>query len=954
MRQRCLSNANLLIITLLIDNMKSILKTILVLAVLLFSVSAKAQTIPELQDPSVRIGKLPNGLTYYIRHNEYPKGQADFHIAQKVGAVQENEDQNGLAHFLEHMCFNGTKNFPDKTLLTWLESKGVKYGINLNAHTSTDETIYDIVNVPVKEKAVVDSCLLILHDWADDLTLADDEIEKERGVIHEEWRMGNGAISRILNRHAKELYPNTKYATHDIIGSMDIVDHFPPQVLRDYYEKWYRPDLQGIIVVGDIDVDAVEAKIKEIFTPIKMPENPAKFDYQQVADNDEPIIISDKDKEMPLNLLFVAQKFDFLPREYRNTDAGIFMNYVNTIIYSVLNERLSAITHSADAPFSSCNASIGSFLYANTKGALMFEAVLNDKGTDPALRAILTELKKFQEYGITAGEYERARAEYLSELEKENNNFGTFKNDYFAQIYIQNFIESHPVTAVDYEYKLMKDQVSMVPVDMINQTIKGEFVPNKNLVVMSMNLEQDGVEIPTTEHLSSIVKEVAASKVEANTDSDVTEPLMKKTPKAGKIKKETKNDALGFTELTLSNGAKVVLKKTNFKEDEINMYAVSKGGASLYDAKDYANAVYCSLFLGQTGLAQFNYPDLQKVLSGKQASCTMDVDSYDESVSGRSNVKDFETMMQLLYLNFTQPREDKDAFENVKKMFISQIENASKSPQYVFQDSLTNCLYAHHPKAMIESKESFEKVDYQRALQIYKERFANAADFTFFIVGNFDEAQARQFVCKYIASLPANKKFETAVNDGREIVTGNVRKQFVCANEGKLAMIAMIWHLDIPMTLKNDVVNSVTGQLMANELLNSVREDEGAAYSPYSYGAFKRTYKDNASIRTVFGLNPDKYQTSEKLTINSFETLAKDIPEAELKKMQEYMLKTFDENIHENGYWVNTLKSYVVDGIDMYTDYKKTVESLTVGEIENYVKELLKSGNRFELLMLPE
>ncbi len=275
MRQRCLSNANLLIITLLIDNMKSILKTILVLAVLLFSVSAKAQTIPELQDPSVRIGKLPNGLTYYIRHNEYPKGQADFHIAQKVGAVQENEDQNGLAHFLEHMCFNGTKNFPDKTLLTWLESKGVKYGINLNAHTSTDETIYDIVNVPVKEKAVVDSCLLILHDWADDLTLADDEIEKERGVIHEEWRMGNGAISRILNRHAKELYPNTKYATHDIIGSMDIVDHFPPQVLRDYYEKWYRPDLQGIIVVGDIDVDAVEAKIKEIFTPIKMPENPS-------------------------------------------------------------------------------------------------------------------------------------------------------------------------------------------------------------------------------------------------------------------------------------------------------------------------------------------------------------------------------------------------------------------------------------------------------------------------------------------------------------------------------------------------------------------------------------------------------------------------------------------------------------------------------------------------------
>ena len=934
--------------------MKSILKTILVLTVVMFSVSIKAQMMPELTDPAVRIGKLPNGLTYYIRHNEYPKGQADFHIAQKVGAVQENEDQNGLAHFLEHMCFNGTKNFPDKKLLTWLESKGVKFGYNLNAHTGTDETVYDIVNVPVKEKAVVDSCLLILHDWADALTLADDEINKERGVIHEEWRIGNGAISRLLNRHAKELYPNTKYATHDVIGSMDIVDNFAPQVLRDYYEKWYRPDLQGVIVVGDIDVDAVEAKIKELFSPIKMPENPAKFDYQEVADNDAPIIISDKDKEMPANILLVAQKYDFLPREYRNTQVGILMDYMNFIMSTVLNERLTAITHSADAPFSECNAYLSSYLYAHTKGALMFEAMISDKGTDAALRAVLTELKKFQEYGITVGEYERARSQYLTELEKQNNNFSTSKNDYFAQIYIENFIESHPVTAVDYEYKLMKDQVTMLPVDVINQGIKEQFVPGKNLVVMSLNLDQEGVEIPTTDHLLSVVNEVAASKVEANTDSEVTEPLMKKAPKAGKIKKETKNEALGFTELTLSNGAKVVLKKTDFKDDEIRLSAFSKGGASLYDAKDYASTVYSADFISATGLANFNYTDLQKVLSGKSASCTMDVASCSEGVSGQSSVKDFETMMQLLYLNFTQPREDKEAFENVKKRYISQIENASKNPQFVFQDSLVNSLFAHHPKAMIESKASFEKVDYQRALQIYKERFANAADFTFFIVGNFDEKEVRQYVCKYIASLPSNKKFETAVNDGREYVKGTVRNQFVCNSESKLAMIAMIWNLDVPMTLKNKVLSSVTGQLMSNELLNSIREDEGAAYSPFAIGTVNRTYKDIAIVQTVFGLNPDKYKTSEKMTINSFETLAKDIPTAELKKMQEYMLKTFDENTHENEYWVNTLKSYVVDGVDMYTDYKSTVENLTVGEVENFVNALIKSGNRFELLMLPE
>lgn len=332
----------------------------------------------------------------------------------------------------------------------------------------------------------------------------------------------------------------------------------------------------------------------------------------------------------------------------------------------------------------------------------------------------------------------------------------------------------------------------------------------------------------------------------------------------------------------------------------------------------------------------------------------MDVSAYDESVSGRSSVKDLETMMQLMYLSFTQPREDKAAFENIKKMMISQVENASHSPQYVFQDSLVTNLYGHHPKAVIQSKEAFEKVDYDRSIQIYKERFANAADFTFFIVGNFDENQIRQYVKQYIASLPANKNFEKAVNDGREIVAGNVRKQFVNNNEGKLAMLAMVWKMDMPLTMKNKLIVSITGQLMSNELLNSVREDEGAAYSPYSVGYIDRTYKDNATIQTSFGLNPDKYKTSETATIKSLEKLSKDIPVAELKKMQEYMLKSYDENIVENGYWLGVLESYVVDGEDMYTGYKKAVEELTVGDIENFVDKLIKSENRFEILMLPE
>lgn len=935
--------------------MKTIVKWTMILAALLFASQSYAQMMqmPQLEDAAVRTGKLPNGLTYYIRHNEYPKGQADFHIAQKVGAVQENEDQNGLAHFLEHMCFNGTTHFPDKTMLTWLESKGVKFGVNVNAHTGTDETVYDIVNVPVTNKEVVDSCLLILSDWADGLTLAAEEINKERGVIHEEWRSGFGAISRIFNRHAAELYPDTKYATHDVIGKMEIIDNFEPQVLRDYYEKWYRPDLQGIIVVGDIDVDAVEAKIKELFSPIKMPKNPAEFTYEKVGDNDAPIIISDKDKEMPANIVLVVQKYDFLPRELRNTQAGIITEYMDYVISQVLDERFTAITLSSDAPFANGMAEMSSFLYARTKGALMLQAYINEKGATSGLEALLTELKRLAKFGITAGEYDRARNSYLSLLDKQYKDFGSSKNDYFAQIYISNFIESTPITAVDYEYALMKDLVGQLPVDAVNEYVKS-IAGDKNHVILSMFLDKEGVAVPTVEELKASVDKVAAADVVAYEDVSTNEPLMTKLPKAGKIKKTVKNEKLGYTEMTLSNGARVILKKTDFKEDEIKLKAVSKGGASLYDAKDYANAVLGPSLLEMGGLGKFSYTDLQKMLSGKQASMSPAVAAYKESMSGSSSVKDVETMMQMLYLYFTQPSEDKEAFNTTKKIAISQLENASRRPEYVFQDSVVRNLYAHHPKAMIQSKEMYEKTDFDRSLQIYKERFANAADFTFFIVGNFDEKQMESLVKQYIASLPSNKNFETATNDGRGYFKGIHRNQFVNANEGKLAMLGMFWNMDVPFTIENQIKVSIAGQLMANELLNSVREEDGAAYSPYAVGALINDYKSSAIIQTSFGLNPTMYEKSEKTTINCLEKLSKDIPQSELAKMQEYMIKTYKENLVENSYWMRALDNFVFDGVDIVTGYEDSVKAITTKDIEQFVSNLVKANNRLEVLLMPE
>ena len=940
-------------------------------ALIISSVTLCAQSqlqIPELTDSNVRSGKLQNGLSYYILHNEFPKGQANFHIAQKVGAVQEEENQNGLAHFLEHMCFNGTKNFPDKSLLTWLESIGVKFGYNLNAHTGTDETVYDITNVPVARESIIDSCLLILHDWANALTLADEEIEKERGVIHEEWRTGNGAISRMLNRHASELYPGTKYATHDVIGSMDIIDNFPPQVLRDYYYKWYRPDLQGIIVVGDIDVDLIENKIKNMFSSIQMPQNPAEFTYQQVADNENPIIISDKDAEMQYNILIIAQKFEILPRQIRNTQASFVNDYMKFVVSNVINERFVDISMGQDPPFAGCQAAFSAFLYANTKGSLMIQAMVNDKGTEVAESAVLTELLRLKRFGITPSEYDRARTEYLSFIEKLYNNRNSDKNASHAQRLINHFIDNEPIADVSAEYEFITKLAPMLPVEAINQYVASLFIPEDkdpsvavseypnlgyNLVIFSLAPDKEGVVCPNVETLTAVLNDVNNTQIEAYVDNVVTEPLLANLPAKGSVVSSTVNDVLGYTILNLSNGAKVILKPTDFKDNEILLHAISFGGASMHSDSEYPSAILANDIISNTGLAQFSLTDLMKLTSGIQANVSLNIDDYSETVSGRTTVKDVETMMQLLYLAFTAPREDRQAFENVKKLYTDQLANVALSPEFVYQDSTSRIMYNYHPRAHVVDADFIGKVDYDTALKIYKERFGNAADFTFTIVGSFTIEQMIPLVEQYVASLPTNGDKEVRKDIGKDFVKGNVRKQFVYPNEGQKAIFSMLWHADKPNTLENRIMASITGQIMSNNLLASVREDEGAAYSPMSRGYLNHDVNDYVIVRTAFSLNPDKYKTSEELTTKALETLAYSIPDSELAKMKEYMLKQIEENVKENSYWMHIIENNEVEGIDSHTQYRDIVKNVTTKDIQKFVKEILEQGNCIEILMLP-
>ena len=541
----------------------------------------------------------------------------------------------------------------------------------------------------------------------------------------------------------------------------------------------------------------------------------------------------------------------------------------------------------------------------------------------------------------------------MSLLEKAYNNRTKEKNSTYTQAYIGNFIDNNPIPGIEYEYNKMKQIVPMLPVEAVNQYAQ-QLVSGKNLVILATGPDKADVVLPTQADMQKVIDKVAATPVEAYKDNAVNEPLMSELPTPGSILSETENKAMGYTELTLSNGVKVWLKPTNYKDNEIIMKAVSKGGASLYPAADYPNIALISQLWSANGLSTFKMTDLQKILSGKQAWVSVSVDDYKESMSGNTTPKDLETMMQLLYLNFTQPRYDKEGFEAVKQMVAAQLKNMAQDPKYIFQDSLLRINYAHHPKAMIMGLPMLEKMDYDRMSQIYKERFANAADFTFIFCGNFDMEQMRQYVKQYIATLPANGKKEQAANDGKALAKGHIAQEFTRKTENNQANLAMTWSGTMPYTLENRIKISIAGQLMANELLNRVREDEGAAYSPYSYGRLIKTYQESFSIQTVFGLNPDKRTTSEQLTIASLEDLAKNIPESELNKMKEFMMKQTDENFHDNNYWAGTMEDYAMNGLDMATNFKETLQKITTREIQDFIAGLLKQGNRIEVVMMPE
>lgn len=906
-------------------------------------------------DQDVRIGKLPNGLTYYIRHNEYPKGQADFYIAQRVGSINEEDHQRGLAHFLEHMCFNGSTHFPGNSLIKYLESVGVKFGQNLNAYTAVDQTVYNINNVPVAREGVQDSCLLVLHDWANDLLLLPEEIDAERKVIHEEWRSRMVGQSRIVESLLPTIYPGDRYGYRYPIGLMEVVDNFEPQALRDYYEKWYRPDLQGIIVVGDIDVDRIENKIKEMFSDIEMPQNPAERVYFPVSDTGGTIYAIGHDPEQTNTLAELMFKTEAFPDSMKNSFPYYARQYVVNMMCDMLNNRLNKISSKPDAPFGGASCGYGNFFLAKTKDALTIAAISKDADAVAPIAAAYRELLRAARFGFTKSEYNRVKDEYMSRVERMYNNRKQRENTSFVNEYVENFLNNEPIPGIEQDYQIAKMLTSVPQIlDMINQTLP-QLITTDNRVLLALMPDNAEGKYPTEDDFAKAFAAIDAENIEAYVENVKTDPFIPALAPAGKIVKEEKNETFDAITWTLSNGATVIVKPTKFKDDEILFGATAINGTSNY-GNDYASSL---IFMPMamrfaTGFGTYNSTEVDEYLAGKQASISASFRAYQRNLSGHSTPKDLKTLGELIYAMFTEFNIDEDEYKATQASVSGQLANQEADPQFIFSTKVMETLFSSPRQRQLDTK-IVNEASREQILEIAHSMLANAADFTFTFVGNVDLDSLRSVVETYIASLPAqqsDRKF-AGENPALSIIKGSGVNTFTTPMQTPQTWCYIAQFGNEKYTNTNQILASVTGQILSKRLNDIIREREGMVYSIHASGSMDRIGSDNTEISSAFPMKPEMKDKALELIEKEFERMGADVQPDELNAVKEFMVKSYTQGLEQNGSWLNAIAGWSLDGVDTFTKSVDAVNAITVDDVKNFAKQLRAQGNYRVIVLDP-
>jgi len=910
--------------------------------------TAAAQPMPV--DPAIATAKLANGLRYYVRANAKPDKRAELRLVVRAGSILEDDDQQGLAHFVEHMAFNGTQHFPKQAIISFIESLGMRFGADLNAYTSFDETVY-MLQVPTDKPETIDRALLVLEDWAHNVTFDPVEIDKERPVIMEEWRLRRGAGARLTDKLFPVLLQGSRYADRLPIGKTEIIQSFKPDQLTRFYKDWYRPDLMAVVAVGDFDGASVENLVKTHFASIPATASPRPRPVYDVPDHAGTIYSINTDKE----LTNTSIEIDNLMKSREQGSVEVYrQKTVDRLFSTLLNARFAEIAQKPDAPFMMASVGRGSFI-ARTKDEAALSALVKDDGIERGLDALVAEAKRVAEFGFTQTELDRQKQAVLRNYEQLAAQKNTRVSASRAAEYIRNFLDGETLPTADDEYALHQRFLPTVTLAEVNKIAREWFGDANRMVIVSAP-DKPGLVVPDQTRLAAVLTTAAGKTVTAYVDTVASAVLLDSPPKAGSVAKTTTRDAAGITEWELSNGVKVVLKPTTFREDEILFRATSPGGTSLASDADYIPASTATGVVTAGGLGQFTAVDLRKILTGKVASVNPIIGEVEEGLSGSSSRKDLETMFQLIYLRFTQPRADATAFAVQQSQLKTLLANQSASPNFVFGEALNAALYQNHPRRQTMTPAMVDQWNLDKSMAFYKDRFADASDFTFIFIGSFDLPTMQPLVERYLGSLPATHRRESWKDIGVHTPTTIVQKTVEKGVEPK-SLVEIVMTGPIEYTQTQRVAIRAMSEILSARLLETIREDLGGTYSINASYGYTKIPKPEYTIRIDFGCDPKRTDDLIKRVFEEIEKLKSDGPtDKQLADEKEALLKDFDNTTKQNALLLNQIKLKYQYGEDPSTLWEAPTyyRNLDAATVRQAARTYLNTTAYVQVVLMPE
>ncbi len=904
-------------------------------------------------DESVRKGVLENGLTYYIKANQEPKERASFYIIQNVGALLEEDHQNGLAHFLEHMAFNGTKHFPGKGIINFLETHGVAFGENINAYTSQNQTVYNLSDVPVNKPGILDTCLLVLNDWSNYLLLTEEEIDAERGVIKEEWRTRRTAQFRMYAASMPYLYGDSKFAKRDVIGDLDVIEHFDYDAIRDFYHKWYRTDLQAIAMVGDFDADEMEKRVIELFSKIPAVKDAPERPFFEIPDQDEMVfgLVTDKEADRTLIRYMIRQR---KASDGPETIVDHRQDYVESLFNSMLSQRIDEMLQKGDPPFVMGVINHGDF----ERGYEALNVICIPKPNQEArgFAALMTELERVKRHGFTQAELDRAKANILTQWETYYKERDKISNEEYVNDYVNHFLNGDAYVSPEMGYQLVQALLPTITLEDFNRSLAA-WISNKNQVLVVQGPEGEGVSHMSEQDVQLIMQAIEAAEVEPYAEEELAESLLPEEPAKTEIVSEKRLEAFDAVEWKMANGATVVYRHADYEKDQVQVRAYSKGGSSLFDDEYVPSADMLTSLISFYGTGEFDAMGLQKMLTGKNASLQLSLGNLSEGMKGSASPKDAETMMQLLYLFFNQPRFDKEAHTAIIARYMAFVENMNNNPQKIMSDSLNLILTDHHPRVRIFNTAFLEDIDLGMVEEIYRDRFADASDFLFIIVGNMEEEEVKDLACRYIGNLKDIDREETWIDRKMYEPEGRVERRITLPLETPKANVNMVFNEEMDYTAFNIMALRMIEGILDLRFVESIREEEGGTYGVRVRTTLGKWPVEKATMVISFDCDPDRAYDLKEKVYAELDALAKKGPsEEDLYKTVENILKKRQQDKEHNEYYVKALYNYYVYGInfDDPSNFEDILKKMSVKDVQKVMKAFYNNANVVDVVFLPE